>query len=309
MIILNKTGVKLEATTHIRNYDYEIVCGVSGGTYPEEYEIPRENTGTLRNQKYENCVANVIAQLAEAFWGTQFEFEEHSEGFVYGALRKSNSTCTGMVVSSAMDYWTKLGTIPKNIFDIDAEMPEMKQIVSKYPDVLEMAKKYKISGYVQFKNSANNSRDMQVKDALIKYNNGLVAVSHDGFPGGSHCIMLTGWNDKTNKYKFKNSWGENYGDKGFSEISKDRIDEVYMPIFEPIKLPFDDVKESDWFYKSVKNMFFSGMMKGVSDNEFEPESNLTRAQAAVMFDRLIEYIDDRFDILNRVIEDKKEYLK
>ena len=119
--------------------------------------------------------------------------------------------------------------------------------------------------------------------------------------------MLTGWNDNKNKYKFKNSWGANYGDNGFSEIDKNKITEVYMPIFEPVKLPFADVKENDWFYKSVKNMVFSGMMNGVSDTRFEPNSVLTRAQAAVMFDRLIKYVDDRFDTLNQILRDKEEY--
>lgn len=306
---MNKTGVQNEAVTHIRNYDYETVCGASGTTFPDEYEIPRDNTGYLRNQKFMNCVANVIAQIAESYWGTEFDMEPHSVGFTYGAFRNEYSTSEGMITSMAMDYWTKIGTIPEKYFDIDAEMPEMKKIVSNYPEIYEMAKKYKLSGYVQLRGTGQSSKDTQIKDALTKYNRGLVAVSPKGFTGGSHCIMLTGWNDNKDKYKFKNSWGENYGDNGFSEIDKDEISAVYMPIFEPIKLPFKDVKEDDWFFKSVKNMYLSGMMNGMSEDTFEPNSNLTRAQAATMFDRLIEYIDDRFDVFNRILEDKEKYLK
>ena len=299
----------LEKIPHIRNYEYEVVCGaVSGTSYPEEYEIPRENTGTLRNQKFENCVAEVIAQLAEAFWGTEFDYEEHSEGWIYGKYRYDNSTGTGLIVSYAMDCWTKLGTIPKKNFNIDAEMPEIKKIVSKYPELLKMAKKYKIPGYVHIKGSSKESRDTQIKDAFIKYNRGLVAVSYSGFSGGSHCVMLTGWNDKKDKYKFKNSWGEKYGDKGFSEIDKGQIDAVYLPIFEPIKLPFTDVDESRWSYKAIKNMYFSGMMNGMTETTFEPTGYMTREQVAVLLDRLIDSLDQRFDILGRLEEDKKEYL-
>lgn len=304
---MNKTGVQNEKITHIRNYDYEVVCGAAGTSFPAEYEIPRDNTGYLRDQKFMNCVANVIAQIAEAYWGTEFNIEPHSVGFAYGALRNDASKGEGMVVSIAMDYWTKIGTIPEKYFDIDAEMPEMKQIVANYPEIYDMAKKYRINGYVQLKTKGTSSKDDQIKDALTKYNRGLVAVSPSGFTGGSHCIMLTGWNDNKNKYKFKNSWGANYGDNGFSEIDKNKITEVYMPIFEPVKLPFADVKENDWFYKPVKNMVFSGMMNGVSDTRFEPNSVLTRAQAAVMFDRLIKYVDDRFDTLNQILRDKEEY--
>lgn len=303
---MNQTGVQNQAVTHIRNYDYETVCGVSNTSFPDEYEIPRENTGYLRNQKFMNCVANVIAQIAENYWGEQ---EPHSVGFTYGAFRKETSVSEGMIVSVAMDYWTKIGTIPEKYFDIDAEMPEIKKIVVNYPEIYDMAKRYKLSGYVQLRANGVSSKDDQIKDALTKYNRGLVAVSPKGFTGGAHCIMLTGWNDTKGKYKIKNSWGENYGDKGFSEIDKDEITEVYMPIFEPVLLPFKDVNENDWFFKSVKNMYLSGMMNGTSADTFEPNSVLTRAQAATMFDRLIEYIDERFDVFNRILEDKEKYLK
>ena len=65
---MNKTGVKVQNFPRIRNYDYEIVCGSNEYEFPKEYEIPRENTGFLRDQKFEDCVANVIAQISEDFW-------------------------------------------------------------------------------------------------------------------------------------------------------------------------------------------------------------------------------------------------
>ena len=78
-----------------------------------------------------------------------------------------------------------------------------------------------------------------------------------------------------------------------------------MPIFKKITLPFNDVKESDWFYKSVKNMVFSGMMNGTSSDTFEPEKPMTRAEVATMFDRLMKNIDERFDILDRLLKEKE----
>lgn len=304
-----KTGVQNQVVNHIRNYDYEVVCGVAGTNFPKEYEIPRDNTGYLRNQKFMNCVANVIAQIAESYWGTEFDMEKHSVGFAYGALRKDTSKSEGMIVSVAMDYWTKIGTIPEKYFNIDAEMPEIKKIVANYPEIYEMAKKYKISGYVQLRSKGYDSKDNQIKDALTKYNRGLVAVSPYGFAGGSHCIMLTGWNDDKGKYKFKNSWGEKYGDNGFSEIDKSEITEVYMPIFEPVKLPFVDVSENRWSFKDIKNMYFSGMLKGMSDDVFAPEAAVTREQEAVILNRLIKYIDERFDTFSKALEDIKKYIE
>lgn len=293
---MSKTGVKTQNFTHIRDYNYEIVCGSAKTEYPIEYEIPRENTGYLRDQKYEDCVANVIAQISEAFWNKELGVsEKHSEYFIYGALRKDTSISPGMITSVAMDLWNQIGVVPQKYFDISEEMPEIKDIVKKFPEIFEYAKKYRIAGYVQLYN------DNSIKDALTKYNRGLVAVSTKGFRGGSHCIMLTGWNDNKNKYKFKNSWGETYGDKGFSEIDKKEINYVYLPLFEKIVLPFDDVKESDWFSKPVKSVYFSGMMNGTSDNTFEPNRPITRAEVATIIDRIMKNVDDRFDLLDKLL--------
>lgn len=302
-----RTGVQKEYVSHIRNYDYETVCGAVGSSYPEEYEIPRTNTGTLKNQ-YEvgACVAEVIAQISEHWYSNQLnEPLEMSEGFIYGALRKEDSAGYGMLVSTALDLWKSIGTLPKKYFDILKEMPEMKEIIEKFPEFYDLASKYKLSGYVSL-NYNNTKRDAAIKDALTKYQYGLVAVSDRGFPGGGHCIMLTGWNDKKDTYKFKNSWGEDYGDKGFWEISKSKINAVYLPLFEEIVLPFTDVSNDAWYYNDVKAMYFSGMIKGTSETTFEPNKSLTRAEACALFNRINNEIDKRFDIMSKVVAEKYE---
>ncbi len=301
---MKNNGAINEKFSHIRNYDYEVVCGVSDNKeIPARYEIPRENTGVLRDQQYEDCVANVIAQLAEAFWNNELGIDEkHSEGFIYGALRKDTSASPGMITSVAMELWNKIGTIPDKYFNTTEEMPRIMKIVQEHPELYDMAKKYRIEGYVQV------SGDRAIKDALYGYKRGLVAVSHNGFIGGSHCIMLTGWDDDKNKYLFKNSWGEKYGDKGFSEINKNEINYVYMPMFKPIQLPFTDVKESDWFYKDVKNTFFCGMMQGTSDTTFEPERPVTRGEESAILNRQNKKIDERFDMMRDEINEKYEEL-
>ena len=50
--------------------------------------------------------------------------------------------------------------------------------------------------------------------------------------------------------------------------------------------PFTDVKETDWFYKSVMFVYENGLMAGTSATTFDPNSNATRAQLAVIFYRM-----------------------
>ena len=301
------TGVQREYVSHIRDYDYEAVCGAVGSSYPEEYEIPRENTGTLKNQ-YDvgACVAEVISQISEHWYSSQLnEPLEMSEGFIYGTLRKEDSTGYGMIVSTALDLWKSIGTLPKKYFDVLKEMPEMRDAIKKFPEFYDIASKYKLSGYVSL-NYNSTKKDAAIKDALTKYKYGLVAVSDKGFPGGGHCIMLTGWDDKKDTYKFKNSWGEGYGDKGFWEISKSKVNAVYLPLFEEIVLPFTDVSKDAWYYNDVKAMFFSGMIKGTSETTFDPDKPLTRAEACALFNRINNETDKRFDIMNKVVAEKYE---
>ena len=39
-----------------------------------------------------------------------------SDGFIYGALRKADSTGTGMIVSVAMDLWAQIGNSSREVF-------------------------------------------------------------------------------------------------------------------------------------------------------------------------------------------------
>ena len=48
---------------------------------------------------------------------------------------------------------------------------------------------------------------------------------------------------------------------------------------------FDDVTENDWFYSYVNTAYSYGIIKGVSEKEFNPNGTITREEAAVMVTR------------------------
>ncbi|NLU27733.1 MAG: S-layer homology domain-containing protein [Hungateiclostridium thermocellum] len=49
--------------------------------------------------------------------------------------------------------------------------------------------------------------------------------------------------------------------------------------------PFDDVNRNDWFYETVGNVYKEGLMVGTSDTTFEPNGNVTIAEAITMASR------------------------
>ena len=50
--------------------------------------------------------------------------------------------------------------------------------------------------------------------------------------------------------------------------------------------PFTDVYANDWFYKVVMFVYEKGLMSGISATTFAPNTNITRAQIAVIFYRM-----------------------
>ena len=56
--------------------------------------------------------------------------------------------------------------------------------------------------------------------------------------------------------------------------------------FAEAPLPFHDVTEGDWFYDAVRCAYETGLMDGVGDNLFAPNSQTTRAQLVTILYRL-----------------------
>lgn len=54
--------------------------------------------------------------------------------------------------------------------------------------------------------------------------------------------------------------------------------------------PFTDVHPGDWSYDSILSVQGYGLIAGFPDHTFRPQENATRAQAAVMFDKMIPYL-------------------
>lgn len=287
-------GVRIEDTP-IRIYDFEMVCGSSDGkTYPEEYEIPR--TVGIKNQgNIGACVACTCAEIAEAIFGV-----EMSEAWAYGRLRANTDNFSGMYATRTLDMWKSVGFVPLADFGILKEMPEIKELTDKFSALDEVAKKYKIGGYAAINYALKEKRDAAVKEALTRNDIGLVAIAGDYF-GTSHCIRLTGWNDKKDTWKFQNSWGEEYGEGGYDEIPRYEIDYIYAVFPEEFKLPFEDVSEDDWFYKEVKAMYFAGISKGISATTYEPNRPITRAEDDVKTYRILKMIDEKINNLYKQI--------
>ena len=320
-----ESGGVIDAVPSIRIYEYDAVCGTSNITadIPSYFRLNDAEIGlVVKNQgTIGACVACATSTVCEALMlrvilgktnGEEITdedlkkellgLEEISQWFTYAYCRDENSKSEGMIPSSCLNHLKNKGTVPLKYFDIADEMPDIKQTVKKFPELYTLAEKYKLGGYVKFSLNSKE-KDAQIKDALLRYRTPLVCVAPSAF-GESHCICLIGWDDEKDEYIIKNSWGETYGDNGIGSLRKTKISDVFLLMSNEISLPFTDVSKDDWFYSAVRNVNLSGIMTGRTATEFAPNANITRAEVATVVSRILEKIDERFDNLNKLLEEK-----
>ena len=60
------------------------------------------------------------------------------------------------------------------------------------------------------------------------------------------------------------------------------VEATFTEIEEEDAIPFRDVDTDDWFYDAVVYAYDTGLMSGVSDDQFAPDATLTRAMVAQM---------------------------
>ena len=220
-----------------------------------------------------------------------------------------------LYLTIALDMWRKLGIVPKSDFDMLAEMPIIKEIVEKFPELLDIAKYFCICGYANLNYANKEKRDAAVKDALSKPEAIALVASSSSYFGAGHAFVINGWDDEKGVYLYQNSYGKEFGDNGKGEIPKSKVDAVFAVFADEFILPFVDVEKDRWSYKHIKNMYLSGIINGTTPETFNPADYITREEVAAMLDRhsekedatnrrIFKLIYEMFNMLRNLINKK-----
>ncbi len=282
----------------VRDYDFFACCGTDAQELPSRFLLPIDEWAEVLEQVFNSCVGHALATVQECHYYKQTGMRVlWSPGYIYGHPECRNGyDGEGMYLSQAMKGVKKIGFVPKTMFDILEKMPQMQCYVEARPDLTEAGSRYKLKGFVNIRYGKQTTMAEAMKRAIYEYRIPLVVSSYDYF-GGAHCFVLYGWDDSwTHKkarkgeqiFALRNSWGKEYEDNGNSTIPISYIDQVYLPLFEDMPMPFQDVKESDWFYNDVRSAVFSGLVEGVSAKVFAPGEDMLRGDFALVIYRLME---------------------
>ena len=63
-----------------------------------------------------------------------------------------------------------------------------------------------------------------------------------------------------------------------------------IPVAIAATMTFSDISQDDWYFDAVQNLQKTGIVEGYEDGTYKPENNLSRAEMAVMLDRMTDSI-------------------
>ncbi len=114
-------------------------------------------------------------------------------------------------------------------------------------------------------NTANGTTD----------NNGMLIL-----PAETHSAYIFGYDDGT--FRPDNNMSRAEAAAIFARLISEKKNEKTSG-----KSSFNDVSKNEWYYDYIGYLSKYGIIKGYSDNTFRPDDNVTRAEAAAIFARLI----------------------
>lgn len=215
----------------IRDYKAKIDKAITKNL-GESYELPIvrvKNQGSVGS-----CCAHVLSSVVEYFNYIQHNIKtEMSVGYIYGNRTNTTHKGKGMIVRDALKMLREYGTVTKESFPYNVEVPEaINKFNNCYNELHDEGVVSRISSYYRVKTENEIKSALKLKYPVViaiewysdmKVINGILTTKYKRKRGG-HCMLLYGWNKKG--WKVLNSWGRIWGVNGTCIIPYD------MPIRE-----------------------------------------------------------------------------
>ena len=149
-----------------------------------------------------------------------------SPAFVYNQIKSRNANCSvGTSISDALNLMKRVGTVPMSEFPYDSS--NCSRLPG--PDLASEARSFRIDDWKR----VDVKRLDDVKGQLVAGNpvvigmlvnsafhklRGNAIFEDEKTDGSGHAMLVVGYDDQRGAFKLFNSWGRNWGDKGFGWV-------------------------------------------------------------------------------------------
>jgi hypothetical protein len=163
-----------------------------------------------------------------------------SPAFIYNSLRVPPGNCAGGTsIAKALDLLQAAGGVPLNALPYD---PADCSALPSAETLSEFSSRFRIKGYRR----VEGSNEDDVKGLLYSGNpvifaidippefdtyglgSGVIDDITDRGPSFGHAMVLVGYDDTRQAYRFVNSWGLSWGDHGFGWLSYRTADKLWL---------------------------------------------------------------------------------
>jgi len=257
------------------------------------------------------CAGHAGAQCKELYtWNKRQKSMRYSPRFLYTLCKQHDELpegTEGTTLRALAKVMTEYGVCEE---DLMPYMPSYKDLYNPSAKMLENAKLHVIKGY------ARCQTQQELKQALIEQGpvvfglqlthtfiedakNGVVPEKYGGLLIGGHAMTLIGYDDEKGWYIILNSWGIKppvTDNKGLNYIPYSYMhatlkDFGNAPILQDAwailqrDIPFQDIW-GHWAQADIEKATEAGLLAGFPDGTFRPEAPVTRAQMAVLLNKL-----------------------
>ena len=185
----------------------------------------------IRNAGQEgSAVGQALATALEFKLATKGINQEISAQFIYNAARElegTRETDSGAEIKDGLAVLKKQGAVAESVWPY-----QPGKFAEPAPPAVEKAERFRISEFQEVKGVDGIKRALSENPPVIAgitvfsemigneaRKTGVVPVPAKGSTiVGGHAIVLVGYDDKTQRFKFANSWGTDWGDKGFGYL-------------------------------------------------------------------------------------------
>lgn len=272
------------------NRDYNISMLTSVPTeFPEGFRI--EYKGKKKNQKVSSCVPNSLSYVKE-----QKEEKEFSVGYIYTNRKDTDYQGEGMIPREALSNLLTDGDVEFDDYPYDEDYSVLKPTFPEYKvKLINKSKMHAITAYARL-NTINDVKTalMKIGPVTVCYNifDSFYNVGSDGMVSvpasteskqGMHEMTIFGW--ENGRWIVLNSWGEDWGDKGYCYIPFEYEFVEAWSITdkerEGTSMYKDFDKVANWAKPYVEEANKLGIMNGDNEGNFNPKDEVTREQLAV----------------------------